>query len=224
MYILSFCSNSDCNLLKNSTMKSVLLILSFISFYSVSQPLKEYNQTKNKIDKKLILSLGTWATTNFVVSGIGWATTPKGEAFYFHQMNVLWNSVNIGLAIPGYFSARKATTNLTLAATIRKQHQTEKIFLINTTLDVAYISSGLMLRNEAKTNFEKHNQFNGYGNSLLLQGSFLFIFDLTAYLVHNSHSKKSLNKLMNSIEMSSTGLGLKWNFGMKPVFDKSTCL
>ena len=158
-----------------------------------------------------MIGLGTWATTNFIASGIGWATVPTGEAHYFHQMNVLWNTVNIGLAIPGYLKARKANSSLSFSETIRMQHQTEKIFLINSGLDIGYMAGGLLLRSSAKTNISKQHQFNGYGNSLLLQGGFLFLFDLTAYIIHNNHSKKSLDKLLNSVQFGSTGIGFQWN-------------
>jgi hypothetical protein len=97
---------------------------------------------------------------------------------------------------------------------ILTQHKTEKIFLINTGLDVAYISAGLLLRSNAKINLSKRDQFNGFGNSLLMQGGFLFLFDLTAYLIHNQHAKKSLNKMLNVFDISSSGLGIKWNIGV----------
>lgn len=87
-----------------------LFLLSFI-FYtssSLAQPLLQFNQERIQKDKRLMLGLGSWASANFLVSGVGWATVPKGEAYYFHQMNVLWNTVNIGLAIPGYFNAKKS--------------------------------------------------------------------------------------------------------------------
>jgi hypothetical protein len=47
-----------------------------------------------------------------------------------------------------------------------------------------------------------------------MQGGFLFLFDFTAYLIHKQHAKKSLNKMMNTIELSSSGLGIKWNIGV----------
>lgn len=178
---------------------------------SFAQQLAEYNSQRNKTDEKLMLGLGGWATSNFIVSGIGWATVPDGEAHYFHQMNVMWNTVNLGLAIPGYIKARKANSSMSFAETIKAQQKTEKIFLINTGLDVGYMAGGLLLRSEARSNPKKQDKFNGYGNSLLLQGGFLFAFDLTAYIIHQRHAKKSLDPLMNSIEMSSNGLGIKWN-------------
>jgi len=203
-----------------------LLILPFLFFTSLSfaQPLLEFNQKRLQTDKRLMLGLGSWAGANFLVSGVGWATVPKGEAHYFHQMNVLWNTVNIGLAIPGYFNAKKSNPNLTFDNSILIQHKTEKIFLINTGLDVAYLSAGLLLRSNAKINLTKRDQFNGYGNSLLMQGGFLFLFDLTAYLLHNQHAKKSLNKMMNTFDISSSGLGIKWNIRVNSEIIKSKSL
>ena len=193
-------------------MKHILFsIFILISLQSTAQSLQKFNEERIQTDKRLMVGLGTWATSNFIASGIGWATVPSGEAHYFHQMNVMWNTVNIGLAIPGYIKAKKSNSSLTFAQTIKTQHQTEKIFLINTGLDIGYMAGGLLLRSAAKTNSDKQDQFNGYGGSLLLQGGFLFVFDLVAYSIHNRHSKKSLEPIMNKIELSSTGLGLKWN-------------
>jgi hypothetical protein len=206
-------------------MKQLILLISlFLAFGSTAQSLEQYNKERIQTDKRLMIGLGSWATTNFIASGIGWATVPTGEAHYFHQMNVMWNTVNIGLAIPGYLKAKKANTSLSFSETIRTQHQTEKIFLINTGLDIGYMAGGLLLRSEAKTNSDKQNQFNGYGNSLLLQGGFLFVFDIVAYAIHNRHSKKSLDKLLNSVEMSSTGLGLQWNIQPKSFTAKKQLL
>ena len=192
--------------------KHLLFLISMVfAFQSNAQSFEQFNKERTQIDKRLMIGLGSWATSNFIVSGIGWATVPAGEARYFHQMNVLWNTVNIGLAIPGYLKARKANSSLSFTETIRIQHQTEKIFLINSGLDIGYMAGGLLLKSSAKTNVSKQHQFNGYGNSLLFQGGFLFLFDLTAYIIHNSHSKKSLDKLLNSVQFSSTGIGFQWN-------------
>jgi hypothetical protein len=197
-------------------MKRILLVSCILfSQLLTAQALVQFNKERIQLDKRLMVGLGSWASTNFIVSGIGWATVPSGEAHYFHQMNVMWNTVNIGLAVPGYLKAKKANSALTFAETIRTQHQTEKIFLINSGLDIGYMAGGLLLRSEAKTNISKQDQFNGYGNSMLMQGGFLFVFDLTAYILHNGHSKKSLDKMMNSVEMSSSGLGLQWNIQPK---------
>jgi hypothetical protein len=192
-------------------------ILFFFHLFVVSQStayaqtLDPFNKERSEIDKHLMIGLGTWATSNFIASGIGWATVSSGEARYFHQMNVMWNTVNIGLAIPGYLRARKSNSGLSFSESIRAQHTTEKIFLINTGLDIGYMASGLLLRSAAQTNYDKQHQFNGFGNSLLLQGGFLFVFDLTAYILHHRHSEKGLNSILNKIELSANGIGLNWN-------------
>ena len=68
-------------------MKLTLFLVFFSSFISFAQPLQNFNKERTQIDKHLMIGLGSWATSNFVVSGIGWATVPKSEAYYFHQMN-----------------------------------------------------------------------------------------------------------------------------------------
>ena len=191
-----------------------LLLVSFLVFIfncSFGQQYVPFNTTRVEVDKKLMLGLGTWATTNFIASGIGWSQAKTTESQYFHQMNVMWNLVNIGLAIPGYVKASKARTDLTYGQTLQQQKKTEKIFLINTCLDVAYVSSGLLLLHKSKETSPVDQRQSGYGKSILLQGGFLFLFDLTAYLTHKTHRKQLINSSIGSIGMSPTGIGLSWN-------------
>jgi hypothetical protein len=193
-------------------MKLIFFLVFFSSFILLAQPLQNFNKERTQIDKRLMIGLGSWATSNFVFSGIGWTTVPKSEAYYFHQMNVLWNTVNLGLAIPGYFKAKNDNRSLTLNETKKIQRKTQNIFLINTGLDVVYISSGFLLRNSAQSNLSQKDRFNGFGNGLILQGGFLFIFDLTAYAIHKYHA----NKFLNNLEISPNGLGFTWKIGNEP--------
>jgi hypothetical protein len=187
------------------------LILSDQLIVSQFSSLQLYNQKRCNTDKQLMIGLGTWATTNFVASGIGWSQAKSTESTYFHQMNVMWNLVNIGLAIPGYLKANRARTDLTYEETLREQKKTEKIFLINTCVDVAYVSSGWLLLNKSKESGPFEQRQSGYGKSLLLQGGFLFLFDLTAYLSHTTHAKQLMNSSTGYLGVSRTGIGLSWN-------------
>lgn len=198
-------------------MKHFLFFLVFIPSVSFAQPLNQFNEEKSRIDQRLMIGLGSWATANFIVSGIGWAKVPSGEAHYFHQMNVMWNVVNLGLAIPGYIKAKNEIPPQNLTETMRLQRKTENIFLVNTGLDVVYMGSGLLLRNMAAKNVDKQAQYNGYGNSLLMQGGFLLLFDLTAYAVHKHHAKYGMPKASMSIRISSNGFGVAWNVGNQSV-------
>lgn len=189
-------------------MRSVLFIILYTLGSVQAQDLSSYNQQRFDTDKKLMITLGSWASVNMVGSGVAWASLPQGEARYFHQMNVMWNTVNLGLAIPGYIKARKMDADMSFSETLKSQHRTEKVFLFNGALDIAYMTGGLLLREMAQNDASKTNMFNGFGNSLLLQGGFLFIFDLTAYAIHKRHANKGLYPFLEKVELSQSGIGL----------------
>lgn len=192
-------------------MKFFVILALLISSICHSQSLEEFNVSRNKTDQTLMLTLGSWATANIIVSGVGWATAKVEEAKYFHEMNVMWNTINLAISIPGIIKAKRAKTNLSLAETVREQHRAEKIFLFNSGLDLGYIATGLIFRSEAKSSINRKSQLNGYGNSLLLQGGFLFLFDLSSYFIHNAQSNTKLQKFLEKVEPSASGIGLQFN-------------
>ena len=173
-------------------MRTIIFIFLFATFAVQAQDLTSFNQARLKKDQRLMLSLGTWAATNITAGSIGWATAQQPELKAFHQMNVMWNAVNLGLAVPGYLRARNTKAVLSLSQTLSEQQKTERIFLFNTGLDVAYMTAGFLLRSMALNNQAKADQLNGFGNGLILQGSFLFAFDLTAFAIHHRHGKQVL--------------------------------
>ena len=52
----------------------------------------------NSINKNGMYVLGSWAVLNIVSGTIGNFST-SGRTKYFHQMNAVWNSVNLGIAV-----------------------------------------------------------------------------------------------------------------------------
>jgi hypothetical protein len=188
----------------------LLLILIWLPLFGRSQELVEFNTSRLNLDKKLMIGLGAWSISNLAVSSYGWAKTDN-EANYFHQMNVMWSGINLALAIPGYIKAMRTNPqNFTFAQTWKTQIKTEKIFLFNTALDVCYMSAGLYLKQKALTSSTNYHRFRGFGNSLLLQGGFLFLFDLTATILHTNHRNEKLNGFLEKIEPSDNGIGLKF--------------
>ena len=157
-----------------------------------AQDLQTFNEERIKRDQALMLTLGSWASANAVSGAIGWTTAKSPEMKSFHQMNVMWNAVNLGLAVPGYLKARNAKAVMSLSATLSEQQKTERIFLFNSGLDIAYITAGFLLRSMALNQQSKTDQLNGFGKGLILQGSFLFAFDLTAFALHHRHGKQVL--------------------------------
>ena len=174
-----------------------------------------YNKERLSMDKNLMLGLGTWSSLNLLGSGLGWAISTDESIKYFHQMNVMWNTVNLGLSIPGYIKAHKGNNELSLFKTLNEQRKTETIFLINAGIDLAYISSGLLLKNKSSTDLSKEDQLKGYGNSIILQGSFLLLFDWIAYCIHSRHFKNKLSPLLQRIHPSENGIGFKFHLDQR---------
>ena len=125
-------------------------------------------------------------------------------------MNAYWNVANLALAGLGLWSAKKQLTkHYTLAENVTEQHKIEKILLLNTGLDVAYMVTGLYLKERG--NRLNHEQPVGYGNSLLLQGGFLLVFDIIQYVNHRRNGK-FLEQNMGNLQLGPTlnGLGLTY--------------
>ena len=196
-------------------MRIILTLVVIFIFNTINNDykaqLEEYNKQRLTMDKKLMLGLGTWSSINLVGSAIGWAVSKEESTKYFHQMNVMWNTVNLGLSIPGYIKAHKGNNELSLFKTLNEQRKTETIFLINAGIDLAYISSGLLLKNKSSTDLNKEDQLKGYGNSIILQGSFLLLFDWIAYCIHIRHFKNKLSPLLQRIHPSENGIGFKFH-------------
>ncbi len=172
--------------------KSFLLIcLITVSFKSYSQksPLLKFEKERVSYTKRSMLVLGGWSVANIVVSGIATNTRNK-EMRYFHQMNVMWGGINLAFAGLGYWGAGKEKIdNPTLASVLKHQNKIEKTYLINAGLDIVYIGSGLLM-NKTSDNQKNPEKFEGYGNSIMLQGGFLLLYDAIIYSIHHKHGKQ----------------------------------
>ena len=131
--------------------------------------------------------LGGWAVANMAAGAYGWATA-TGNAKYFGQMNLFWNVINLSIAGIGLYSNQNTGIgDLTTTEMISKMIKTENILLINAGLDVAYMGAGFLLRHYSARSVNRHEMLKGYGNSVILQGAFLFVFDLALYGILHSH-------------------------------------
>lgn len=163
----------------------------------------------NSINEGLMLTLGSYAVANFAVSGVGYYTSDNEATQRFHEMNVMWNTVNLGLAVPGYLRAKRDQEILSSSSMKVKQQKTERLFLINAMLDVGYVGAGYYLRSQAPNHPGKEAIFRGYGNSLMLQGSYLFVFDLVAYGIHKNHFNKDFEAWSKQISLRSSPNGVR---------------
>jgi hypothetical protein len=87
------------------------------------------------------------------------------------------------------------------------QQKTEKILLLNTGLNAAYIFGGLYLNERGKRTNNVQSQ--GFGSSLLLQGGFLLVFDMVQYSLHRKQGKLLDNWFKNAqLGVTNNGIGL----------------
>lgn len=198
-------------------MKRPLLLLFICLFFPLLLhaqdllTLPEINAERLRLNRDGMLVLGAWGIGNMGVSG--WRMTQtKGTEKYFHQMNVFWNVVNLGLAAGGYFSAIGADPNsFSATQTVNEYHKLEKILLFNAGLDVGYVMTGFFLRERARNASDKWRpRLRGYGNSLLLQGGFLFAFDLAFYFLLHQQATDLLGPWQ--LSMSGTAMRVCYRF------------
>jgi hypothetical protein len=138
----------------------------------------DYYAKSKKSTKAGMYGLGIWAVGNIAIGSYGWATQ-SGEQKYFHQMNALWNTVNLSLSTVGLYNLRNFPNNE--SDLLAYQKRMERIFLINAGLDVLYMGSGVLLQRMNPESDMRREQFSGYGKALVLQGAFLFGFDLLMF-------------------------------------------
>lgn len=124
-------------------------------------------------------------------------------------MNALWNTVNLAIAGFGYYSSLQTDPAvLDLAGSLQKHQAFQKILLFNTGLDVGYIIGGLYLTERSKRPGVDGNRLKGFGNSIMVQGGFLFVFDLANYLI----ATKLNGTLPLRLGGTADGLGLLYSF------------
>ena len=165
---------------------------------------------RSKLQTNNMWILGAWAGANIIQGSIS-AGNATGSDHYFHQMNAYWNTVNLAIAGLGLWAAKKQMAGEhTLNRNLKEQQKTEKILLLNTGLDAAYIMTGLYLKEHGnRLNDEKSS---GYGSSLLVQGSFLLVFDIIQY-AENRRIGKILEKNAGwRMGPTENGVGLAYRF------------
>ncbi len=157
-----------------------------------------------KITHESMVVLGAWGAGNLAYSGIS-INNARGSDKYFHRMNIIWGGVNFTVGTLGYLLTKKLD-GLSYSQSLKKQMTVEKIFLLNTGLDIAYIAGGFYLNEKSNSSTANPGRYRGFGKSIILQGSALFLFDGICYLIHQRHGKKLYEKI-NNVQMSVTENG-----------------
>lgn len=152
-----------------------------------------------------MFTFGGWAAANLLGGGIGFALASDPRARTFWEFTLMWNAVNLGLAVAALIATwNDEPSTLDLKASLSQGDTYEKLFLFNGGLDVAYlVAAGVLLEHGARTG---EVRWTGYGNSLLVQASFLLVFDLAMFVLHRNIDHSILDRL----RVSPSGLGLSF--------------
>jgi hypothetical protein len=188
-----------------------ILILG-IGFHAAAQSIGDLREQQLSTQQTGMVILGSWAVLNLVSSPILAART-SGPTKYFHQMNGFWNTVNLGLAGFSLLSIARQNMDPTFNELLSEQLKLEKLLLFNAGLDIAYVAAGFYLRERSKNVVNNRDRFLGFGNSLLLQGGFLFLFDVGFYLAVHQHYFDIIENTSNfSVSLAPAGFGLSYRF------------
>ncbi|MGV3621949.1 MAG: DUF6992 family protein [Archangium sp.] len=121
--------------------------------------------------------LGAWAVGNLTVGTIAALRSNDERDAWFHLGNALWNTVNLGLAIAGFAMQWNADPNAFDAKqSLRESSSSATIFGVNGGIDVGYVATGAFLWQRGLA--EHDSKLVGMGQALILQGAFLFVFDV----------------------------------------------
>jgi len=197
----------------NNTKLLVLLLILFLILISPVKAqkfdqIRSFEIERTNINKTGMIVLGSWAIGNILVGTYG-NFKYTGQTKYFHQFNTMWNVVNLGIAAFGYFNAAGSDPNLMTATQILNEYNSlQNFLLLNAGLDVAYMVTGLYLKERAK-NSSNADRLKGYGNSLLLQGGFLLAFDVALYFIHQNNASVNLYPHLESLLSGGAGIGIR---------------
>ncbi len=198
--------------MNNQTKLLFLALLSIpisqlIAQENISDSLMSFHQSRMAINETAMLVLGSWAAGNILVGTYG-NFKASGEAKYFHQFNAMWNLVNLGIATFGYLNAVNSDpTSMTNLEILNDYNSLQSFLLLNAGLDFAYIATGFYLKERSK-NSSISERMRGYGNSLLLQGGFLLLFDVSLYFIHQSNADINLYPHLESMLAGGIGVGI----------------
>ncbi|MFD2246430.1 DUF6992 family protein [Pontibacter ruber] len=154
------------------------LLLSGFAASAQGNALLTFNLRQAETLRIGMLVLGLWAILNIVVGSFKLTKTSRSKRF-FHQMNIYWNIVNLCIAGASlYFLMSEDVTIRTLAESVRMHASYKKILYLAIGLDAAFIMLGSYLV-ERSRNSPKIEQLQGWGRSIVMQGVFLLILDVT---------------------------------------------
>ena len=120
--------------------------------------------------------MGGWSAANLVGGTTGYVLADDPQWRNFHGTNAAWNVVNGAIVAAGALGLNRRRDGFeTPEALAKHQRGLQTSLAINIGLDVAYVGTGAALMALGASN--ERDDLRGMGQSLILQGGFLLVFD-----------------------------------------------
>ena len=169
-------------MLRTGLLLFTLLLFTCVPAQGVTEAAVDLSLERITHQRKAMLILGGWAVGNIGLGLVMRANT-SGESRRFHEMNAIWNVVNLGIAGFSYYSALREPAIADAFGGLQKDINFQKILLFNAGLDVGYVLGGLYLIERGRRPEADEDRLRGYGKAVMLQGGFLLVFDLANYFI-----------------------------------------
>jgi hypothetical protein len=139
--------------------------------------LNAWNAERLQAQRVGFVTLGAWAVGNLAVGTIAAVRSNDEREAWLHLGNALWNTVNLGLAVAGLATQWQADPrSFDAKQSLRESSSSATIFGVNAGVDVGYLATGAFLWQRGLGNGDA--RMVGIGQALVLQGAFLFVFDV----------------------------------------------
>jgi hypothetical protein len=187
---------------------TLFISLAVSAVFAQQSDVSGFYQSSIKTNTTGMHVLGGWAIANIAGGAAGWANS-NGSTKYFHQMNLFWNTVNLGIAGFALFNNLNSSIfGFTDSLLMQKHIKTENLYVINAGLDVLYVGTGFLLKHLSTNSAKRKDVLFGYGNSVIVQGGFLLVFDLIMWAVQRNHRLDFL---------ANTSFSFQQNFDFKEI-------
>ena len=152
-----------------------------LSFSANGQDSIQFQKRLFKVQQQSTIVLSGWSILNIGISPLCTKNlfNPVTSSDHFHLSNFNWNLFNAGFAGLSHYSVyTNSQKTWSISELNKRKKRLERALAFNVALDFIYIASGLLLKHATNPNdLVNYPAFHGGGNSLILQGGFLLVYD-----------------------------------------------
>ena len=167
----------------------IACLLGAVASVAGATELEDHLHLSHEVDTAGMSVLTGWGAVNVISGTAGWVSARDDTEWRsFHQMNLLFGAVNLGLAVNGLVGALNTSKDPTnVEAAYSESLAKQRFYTTMVGFDIVYITSGAMLWAFGGDHLD--GRWKGYGRSLVLQGCALLFFDAAMALSHTRASR-----------------------------------